>query len=100
MLTGRKGFVVAAFMVGLDDDIVAVSSGGVMIRMPVRDISSQGRDATGVRVLNRDDDTREDAVEVPTTMLRDGALIVRATLDLMSGVDVSIVHPLLGGTLP
>ena len=54
-LTGRKGKVVAAFMVGLDDDIVAVSSGGVMIRMNVRDISSQGRDATGVRVMSLDD---------------------------------------------
>jgi len=54
-LTGRKGFVVAAFMVGLDDDIVAVSSGGVMIRMGVRDISSQGRDATGVRVMSLDE---------------------------------------------
>jgi DNA gyrase subunit A len=53
-LTGRKGFVVAAFMVGLDDDIVAVSSGGVTIRMPVRDISSQGRDATGVRLMSLD----------------------------------------------
>jgi DNA gyrase subunit A len=54
-LTGKKGQVVAAFMVGLDDDIVAVSSGGVTIRMPVRDISSQGRDATGVRVMSLDD---------------------------------------------
>jgi DNA gyrase subunit A len=54
-LTGRKGMVVAAFMVGLDDEIVAVSSGGVTIRMPVRDISSQGRDATGVRVMSLDD---------------------------------------------
>ena len=39
-------------MVGLDDDIVAVSSGGVTIRMSVREISSQGRDATGVRVMS------------------------------------------------
>jgi len=54
-LTGRKGKVAAAFMVGLDDDIVAVSSGGVTIRMNVRDISSQGRDATGVRVMSLDD---------------------------------------------
>ena len=54
-LTARKGYVVAAFMVGLDDEIVLVSSGGVTIRMPVRDISSQGRDATGVRVMNLDD---------------------------------------------
>jgi DNA gyrase subunit A len=53
-ITGRKGHVVAAFMVGLDDEIVAVSSGGVTIRMPVRQISSQGRDATGVRVMNLD----------------------------------------------
>ena len=54
-LTGKKGEVVAAFMVGLDDDIVAVSSGGVTIRMNVREISSQGRDATGVRVMSLDD---------------------------------------------
>ena len=54
-LTGRKGKVVAAFMVALDDDIVAVSSGGVTIRMSVREISSQGRDATGVRVMSLDD---------------------------------------------
>ncbi len=54
-LTGRKGRVVAAFMVGLEDDIVAVSSGGVTIRMNVRDISSQGRGATGVRVMSLDD---------------------------------------------
>jgi DNA gyrase subunit A len=54
-LTGKKGKVVAAFMVGLDDEIVAVSSGGVTIRMAVRDISSQGRDATGVRVMSLDD---------------------------------------------
>ncbi len=54
-LTGKKGEVVAAFMVGLDDEIVAVSSGGVTIRMDVREISSQGRDATGVRIMNLDD---------------------------------------------
>ncbi len=54
-LTGKKGFVRAAFMVGIDDEIVAVSSGGVTIRMGVREISSQGRDATGVRIMNLDD---------------------------------------------
>lgn len=54
-LTGKKGHVVAAFMVGLDDDIVAVSSAGVTIRMGVREISSQGRDATGVRIMSLGD---------------------------------------------
>jgi DNA gyrase subunit A len=53
-LTGKKGEVVAAFMVGIDDEIVAVSSGGVTIRTSVREISSQGRAATGVRVMNLD----------------------------------------------
>jgi DNA gyrase subunit A len=53
-LTARKGYVVAAFMVGLEDEIFLVSSGGVTVRIPVRNISSQGRDATGVRVMNLD----------------------------------------------
>lgn len=53
-LTGKKGRVVAAFMVGIEDEIVAVSSGGTMIRIPVREISSQGRAATGVRVMSLD----------------------------------------------
>jgi len=54
-LTGKKGAVVAAFMVGLDDEIVAMSNNGVTIRMEVRGISSQGRAATGVKVMNIDD---------------------------------------------
>jgi len=51
-LTAKKGKVVAAFMVHLDDDVVLMSSGGVVIRTSTREISSQGRDATGVRVMN------------------------------------------------
>ena len=55
-ITARKGVVVSAFMVGLDDEIFVIASGGVVIRMPVREISSQGRDATGVRVMNVGED--------------------------------------------
>ncbi len=51
-LTARRGYVVAAFMVGLDDEIFLMSSAGTAIRIPVREISSQGRDATGVRLVN------------------------------------------------
>ncbi|MGP8060147.1 MAG: DNA gyrase subunit A [Acidimicrobiales bacterium] len=54
-LTAKRGFVVAAFMVSLDDEVLLVSSGGVVIRTAVREIASQGRDATGVRVMNLDD---------------------------------------------
>jgi len=53
-LTEKKGRVVSAFMVGLDDEIIVTSSSGVMVRMAVREISSQGRDATGVRVVTLD----------------------------------------------
>jgi len=51
-LTAKKGYVVAAFMVHLDDEIFIIASGGIVIRTQVREISSQGRDATGVRVMN------------------------------------------------
>jgi DNA gyrase subunit A len=54
-LTGKRGSVVAAFMVALDEEILLVSSGGVVIRTQAREIASQGRDATGVRVMNLDD---------------------------------------------
>jgi DNA gyrase subunit A len=53
-LTARKGYVVAAFMVALDDEIFLISSAGVTIRTSVREISSQGRDATGVKVMQLD----------------------------------------------
>jgi DNA gyrase subunit A len=53
-ITEKKGRVVAAFMVGVEDEIVAVASNGVTIRTAVKEISSQGRAATGVRLMNVD----------------------------------------------
>ncbi|MGH2547052.1 MAG: DNA gyrase subunit A, partial [Actinomycetota bacterium] len=37
-LTARRGRVVTSFMVGLEDEIVLVATGGVVIRVPVREI--------------------------------------------------------------
>jgi len=54
-LARGRGSVVAALMVGRDDEILLISSAGVTIRTAVRQISSQGRDATGVRIMNLDD---------------------------------------------
>ncbi|HEV8065689.1 MAG TPA: DNA gyrase C-terminal beta-propeller domain-containing protein, partial [Acidimicrobiales bacterium] len=54
-LTQRRGAVVGAIMVSLDDELLIVASGGVVIRTAVREIAAQGRDATGVRVMNLDD---------------------------------------------
>jgi DNA gyrase subunit A len=61
-LTARRGYVVESFMVNIDDDIICISSAGVATRMEVRSISSQGRDATGVRVMNLDADQTVAAV--------------------------------------
>ncbi len=50
-MTAQKGPIVTARMVSLDDEIILVSSKGTLIRTAVKDISSQGRDASGVRVM-------------------------------------------------
>jgi len=54
-LTAIRGRVVSAFMAALDDQILLVSSGGVVIRTAVREIAAQGRDATGVRLMSLDE---------------------------------------------
>ncbi|MGA2520519.1 MAG: DNA gyrase subunit A [Acidimicrobiales bacterium] len=51
-LTAVRGRVVSAFMAALDDEILLVSTGGIVIRTAVREIAAQGRDATGVRVMS------------------------------------------------
>lgn len=53
-LTSKRGGVVSAFTVGLEDEILVISSSGVVVRLAAREISSQGRDATGVRVVSLD----------------------------------------------
>lgn len=55
-LTARRGYVVAAFLVSLEDEVLLISSAGVAIRTQVREIPSQGRDATGVRVMSLEAD--------------------------------------------
>jgi DNA gyrase subunit A len=54
--TGNRGPVVSALVVDETDEILAVTSKGVLIRTAVADISIQGRSATGVRVMNPDSD--------------------------------------------
>ena len=53
-LPTRRGRVVSAFTVGIEDEILIISSSGVVVRLASREISSQGRDATGVRVVSLD----------------------------------------------
>ncbi|KAA0233375.1 MAG: DNA gyrase subunit A [Acidimicrobiales bacterium] len=59
---GKGRGVVSGFTVGTDDEIFVIASGGVIIRMSVGDISQQGRDATGVRVMNLEPEQQVAAV--------------------------------------
>ncbi|MDG2211997.1 MAG: DNA gyrase subunit A [Acidimicrobiales bacterium] len=54
--TDDRGEVAGATVVNDGDHIFAITSGGVIIRMNVDDISIQGRSATGVRVMTPDED--------------------------------------------
>jgi DNA gyrase subunit A len=57
-LTEQRGAVVGAFMADEDDQVVVVSSDGILIRTTVGEISTQGRSATGVRVMNLEEGTK------------------------------------------
>ena len=52
----RGAAVVGARMVDLDDEVILVSSGGVLIRTSVSEIAEQRRDATGGKVMNIGDE--------------------------------------------
>ncbi len=54
-LTDATSHVVGARLVDDDDEVLLVSSSGVLIRTPVKEISQQGRPATGVRGMALDD---------------------------------------------
>ena len=62
LVEGRGSEVVAAHQVSDSDELILVSSGGVLIRTRVADVSQQGRSASGVRVMNLDDDETVAAV--------------------------------------
>ncbi|MFO7591084.1 MAG: DNA gyrase subunit A [Acidimicrobiia bacterium] len=54
-ITAKRGAVVGAFCVSDEDEILVFSSAGNIIRMQASEISTQGRDATGVRVARLGD---------------------------------------------
>ena len=51
-LTSRNGHVISVCSVGEEDEIMIISDRGMMIRMPVNQISSMGRSTQGVRLIN------------------------------------------------
>ena len=55
-IVDEKGPVVGTLVVEDDDEVLAVTRQGVMIRTRAADISIQGRSASGVKVISPDDD--------------------------------------------
>jgi DNA gyrase subunit A len=55
---GRNGNVVGMLQVRDEDDILVVTTKGKMIRMHANEISSQGRNTWGVRIIDMDADDR------------------------------------------
>ena len=53
-VTEERGEVVGTLMVDDDDEILAVTTGGVLMRTRVSDISVQGRSASGVKIMSPD----------------------------------------------
>ncbi|TMG99972.1 MAG: DNA gyrase subunit A [Betaproteobacteria bacterium] len=53
--TARNGKVVAAALVRSDDEVMLISTGGVLIRMPVKSIREMSRSTQGVTLINLGD---------------------------------------------
>ncbi len=56
--TERNGRMVGALRVATDDEIMLISSNGTLVRTPVSDVSVQGRNTQGVRLIRLDEGDR------------------------------------------
>ncbi|MBL8492132.1 MAG: hypothetical protein JNM82_15225, partial [Rhodocyclaceae bacterium] len=59
----RNGKVVGAVLVQPDDEVMLISTGGVMIRTKVQQVRETSRSAQGVTLISLDDGTRLAGIE-------------------------------------
>jgi DNA gyrase subunit A len=59
----RNGAVVGAVLVQESDEVMLISTGGVLIRSRVEQVRETGRSAQGVRLINLDDGTKLAGIE-------------------------------------
>jgi DNA gyrase subunit A len=69
-----RGSLVGAMIVTLSDEILAITSSGVVIRTPVEEVRETSRDTLGVRLVNLD----EGASVVSITQVRDVSAALEA----------------------
>jgi DNA gyrase subunit A len=77
----HKGDLAGALVVREHEELLFISEGGMVQRTSVRGISRQGRDATGVRVMNVREDDRVSAVALVVESESDDAVEAAAALD-------------------
>ena len=98
--TERNGRVIGAVQVKDDDEVMLVTSGGVLIRMGVKEISVIGRNTQGVRLITLDDASQkvvgishlpkeEGVVEVP----EGGAASIETTTPVPTPAPAAAVEP-------
>jgi len=71
-LTRVRGVIAAGRGVMEDDEVVVTSSDGIVIRQTAKSISRQGRDTTGVKVMNLADDAALSALAVVSPDVDEG----------------------------
>ena len=54
----RNGKLIGAQLVAAEDEIMLITTGGVLIRTHVSEVREQGRSTQGVRLINLDDNTK------------------------------------------
>ena len=70
-LTKPRGPIIGAVFVAPEDEVFFISSDGQVIRVAVKNISRQGRPATGVRVMNLSADMTVSAIAPSVTVAED-----------------------------
>ena len=63
-ITEKNGNIVSFKVVHGDEDLMIVTNNGIIIRMPLEQVSSTGRVAQGVRLINLKDDQKVSTIAV------------------------------------
>ena len=63
-ITEKNGNIVSFKVVRGDEDLMIVTNNGIIIRMPLEQVSSTGRVAQGVRLINLKDDQKVSTIAV------------------------------------
>ena len=67
-ITEKNGSLVTMKVVNGEEDIMVITTGGVLIRMAVSDISTMGRNTQGVKLIRLDGDDEEEFVATVATV--------------------------------